>query len=169
MERNNDVKPFSCKYCDKSFAKLHEVKEHIKIHASILETNDEVSSLATVHNFEFVKHPCHICGVQLAAKKTLQNHIKSVHEGKKEFPCSICNKDFAYVSSLKKHKKQVHDKVKFECPQCESQLGCAWNLKKHIEYVHEKKKAFNCGLCPKQFATKQQFTIHYNLHHEKFN
>ena len=128
LERNNYVKPFSCKYCDKSFAKLHEVKEHIKIHASILETNDEVTSLATDNNFEFLKHPCHICGVQLAAKKTLQNHIKSVHEGKKEFLCSICNKDFAYVSSLKKHKKQVHDKVKFEFPQCESQLGCAWNL-----------------------------------------
>ena len=39
-ERNQEVKPFSCKFCDKSFAQVHEVKEHIKIHASILIYND---------------------------------------------------------------------------------------------------------------------------------
>ena len=38
-ERNQELKPFSCNYCDKSFAQVHEVKEHIKIHASILIDN----------------------------------------------------------------------------------------------------------------------------------
>ena len=31
-----EVKPFLCKYCDESFVQIHEVKEHIKIHESIL-------------------------------------------------------------------------------------------------------------------------------------
>jgi hypothetical protein len=29
---NLEIKPFSCKYCDKSFHQVHEVKEHIIIH-----------------------------------------------------------------------------------------------------------------------------------------
>ena len=37
LDRNQEVKPFSCKFCDKSFAEVHEVIEHIKIHASILK------------------------------------------------------------------------------------------------------------------------------------
>ena len=32
LERNLEIKPFSCKYCDKSFFQVHEVKEHINIH-----------------------------------------------------------------------------------------------------------------------------------------
>ena len=44
LEKNHEVKPFSCKYCDKSFAQVHEVKEHIKIHASILKNNDETTN-----------------------------------------------------------------------------------------------------------------------------
>ena len=50
LERSHENKPFSCKYCDKSFLQVHEVIEHIKIHSSILEVKDlkkQVKSLKT--------------------------------------------------------------------------------------------------------------------------
>ena len=37
LERNHEVKPFSCKYCDKSFHQVHEVKKHIETHTSVSE------------------------------------------------------------------------------------------------------------------------------------
>ena len=43
VERNREIKPFSCKYCDKSFFQVHEVKKHIKIHKFISEVKDEAS------------------------------------------------------------------------------------------------------------------------------
>ena len=43
LERNLETKPFSCKYCDESFSQVHEVKEHIKIHASISKANNEAT------------------------------------------------------------------------------------------------------------------------------
>ena len=49
-ERSHENKPFSCKYCDKSFLQVHEVEEHIKIHSSVLEIEDlkkQVKSLKT--------------------------------------------------------------------------------------------------------------------------
>ena len=40
LERKQEIKPFSCKLCDKSFFQVYKVKEHIKIHNSISEVED---------------------------------------------------------------------------------------------------------------------------------
>jgi hypothetical protein len=40
MERYCDIKPFSCKICDKYFFQVNEVEEHIKIHNSISQVKD---------------------------------------------------------------------------------------------------------------------------------
>ena len=44
-EKCPEIKPFSCKYCNKSFLQVHEVKEHIKVHNSISEVEDLNSEL----------------------------------------------------------------------------------------------------------------------------
>ena len=41
LERNHEIKPFSCKHCDKSFLRVHEVKKHIKIHSALSEVEGE--------------------------------------------------------------------------------------------------------------------------------
>ena len=41
LKRNHEVKPFSGKYCDKSFHQVHEVKKHIETHTSVSEVEDE--------------------------------------------------------------------------------------------------------------------------------
>ena len=46
LKSNLEIKPFSCKYCGKYFNEVHEVKEHIKIHMSISEFDDEKTSLS---------------------------------------------------------------------------------------------------------------------------
>ena len=40
LKRYHEIKPFSCKFCDKSFLEVHEVKEHIKIHNPISEVEE---------------------------------------------------------------------------------------------------------------------------------
>ena len=40
LERHHEIKPFSCKFCYKSFDQVHEVKEHIKIHNSLLKVEN---------------------------------------------------------------------------------------------------------------------------------
>ena len=46
LERSYESKPFSCKVCDASFFQVHEVREHIKIHDSISEVEDETTIFA---------------------------------------------------------------------------------------------------------------------------
>ena len=49
LERCPEIKPFSCKYCEKSFLQVHKVKEHIKVHNSISEDlKNELKSLKTL-------------------------------------------------------------------------------------------------------------------------
>ena len=43
-EKNHEIKPFSCKFCDKSFHQAQEVKEHIKIHTTTISKVEKETS-----------------------------------------------------------------------------------------------------------------------------
>ena len=55
---------------------------------------------------------CYICGATYKQEKGLDQHISSLHEGKKSFKCYICNGRFAQKGSLNIHIKSVHEKEK---------------------------------------------------------
>ena len=68
LERYYEVKPFSCKFCDLSFRKVHEVKEHVKIHKFISEVKDlkdQVKSLKT-----------QVEGLEVKLKNSQKNEFK---------------------------------------------------------------------------------------------
>jgi hypothetical protein len=44
--KDRDNTPFSCKFCDKYFFEVHKVNEHVKLHASIIETKGGVTILS---------------------------------------------------------------------------------------------------------------------------
>ena len=54
------IKDFHCDECDKSFTSKSNLTTHKQTHSG-------------------EKFPCHICGVQLARKINLINHMKSAH------------------------------------------------------------------------------------------
>ena len=64
---------------------------------------------------EFFK--CQVCNSYFKSTRNLNNHISSVHEGKKPFQCDTCN----YVHLFYKEK--------------------------HVALVHEEKKPFKCDIC----------------------
>ena len=50
---------------------------------------------------------CHLCGNSFKKKRNLEQHIHTVHEGKKDFKCETCGKDFALMGTLNQHIKLV--------------------------------------------------------------
>ena len=84
---------------------------------------------------------CHICGKVFVTPVTLQTHIKSIHEGVKEYKCEFCNKEFTLIGQRNWHVKTTHGKSKdHKCVYCQKKLGSTTALKSHIEKRHPEQK-----------------------------
>ena len=75
----------------------------------------------------------------------MQSHIKTVHEGLREFECKICGKFFSTSSKLKKHKICFHRiddsgneiTKEYKCDTCEKIFADNYKLNREasINYV----------------------------------
>ncbi|XP_028987193.1 zinc finger protein 418-like isoform X2 [Betta splendens] len=82
-------KRFNCTYCDKSFMRFSQLKEHQRSH-----TGEKPFS-------------CLLCGRSFTKQCNLIRHAV-VHSGEKPYGCSLCGKCFTQRSSLKSHQKTAH-------------------------------------------------------------
>jgi KRAB domain-containing zinc finger protein len=158
-QRYDEIKPFSCKWCDKSFFQVNEVKEHIKFHNQIYEKKKTIKSFN-----------CLSCDKNFRKNHLLKIHKESVHEGKKHV-CPTCGIACSSKNGVYKHIKQVHENIKRKsikesmCPICGKNLKIS--LKTHIEMVHEGKRPFTCSICGLTMATKGNVKMHIQSVHEK--
>ena len=53
-----------------------------------------------------------ICNTNFAQKSTLNTHVLTVHEGKKQFKCAICDATFGKKSTLYNHVETAHGDFK---------------------------------------------------------
>ena len=49
------------------------------------------------------------CGKSFTTLLSLKNHIKTVHEGIKDYICESCNKAFSHLDNLRVHTRTVHE------------------------------------------------------------
>ena len=65
-------------------------------------------------------------------KSNLKIHIRTVHEGERNFPCHKCNKPFWHPWHRRRHIQSVHEKLKpIKCDICGKSFSEAGYLKKH--------------------------------------
>lgn len=112
---------FKCKDCDgKEFKSEIQYKNHQRL----------------IHNKSF---ECPICFMKFSYKKNgLDHHLKTVHQGIKEFECHLCKREFARKCALKFHLIEFHMNVKIPCPaqNCKTQHSNKKNLRKHFLTKH---------------------------------
>ena len=110
----------SCKICNKKFAKMYNLKQHIK----------------AVHEG---KKPfdCNICEDSFSSKGNMKTHIEIVHDGIKPFACVVCQAKFSLRRDVKIHMDTVHHKIRaFQCNFCNKTYAGAQHLKSHIRTKH---------------------------------
>ena len=76
VERNQQFKPFLCKYCDKSFFQVHEVKKHIMIHKFNSEVKDDATEKPSSKKGD---------------EKNLEKRRQSLQKSKRQYIKSTCD------------------------------------------------------------------------------
>ena len=62
-------------------------------------------------------HLCHGCSFTTVDKRTLKEHIESIHDGVR-YPCDECEYQATRPSNLRKHKQVKHTTITFPCEMC---------------------------------------------------
>ena len=88
------VKPFNCNFCECSFSRNTNLKDHVnRMHLKI----------KALKQFSCIK-----CEAFFERKQHLEQHMNSVHFKIKPYKCDYCDSCFASNSQLKSHVKTKH-------------------------------------------------------------
>ena len=148
------------------------VKRWLKEHASkfpintfnIYRSNNQCELCKSIKK----EAKCPNCPTSFENRELLNQHIDSVHDGKKPFPCKICQATFFSESGLENHKERKHNpnykgEKKIECHLC--QKFCT-NLNYHMKKFHIKQQELLCSKCPAKFYAKYSLKKHFEAVHE---
>ena len=106
LEKSHGFRPCSCKFCDKSFFQVREVKEHIKIHNSILELEDLKSQVKTLET--------QVEELKVQLKNSQKNEFKKKAKMKSKQKIPEPEVDLKFKKSKSKLASQTRQKKKFE-------------------------------------------------------
>ena len=81
----------------------------------------------------------------------MKKHIKTIHEGRKDYKCEYCGKLFGQNGSMWTHVRMVHKGRKEECNICNKSFHPN-ALLNHIKQVHKGQKQFKCNICNTYFG-----------------
>ena len=105
---------------------------------------------------------CPICGLSLQ-KKSFARHVR-LHGDVKPEVCPYCKKEFREKRSLDKHIRAIHEAERpFPCEHCSELFRNQIELKAHINR-HLKDYPYKCDVCSMTFQKQEALTTHYRLH-----
>uniref|UniRef100_H2YXE0 C2H2-type domain-containing protein n=1 Tax=Ciona savignyi TaxID=51511 RepID=H2YXE0_CIOSA len=177
-------KRFSCQICGKCFGQSGELKSHMRVHDGSTECKDcnetfpDLKAFRRHRRFMHFDYPaktisCKLCDKKFSNERTLQNHVKCIHDKKNTFVCETCGKSFAYKATLKMHVAVHSDnkdgvakttQKKFKCDTCGKEMWTHIGLRDHISAAHHGKKNYKCEQCGKEFAFRGSLMIHRDVH-----
>ena len=147
MRIHDDVKPFKCNLCSKSFRVKCNLEAHMFIHSGKRDR----------------PYKCSLCPRSFSRDKDLQSHIFT-HKNIRPFTCNECGKSFIYKNNLVVHMKQHSGKKDHQCMYCGRSFFRKYNLQNHVR-VHTGELPYTCPICFKTFSQKSNYNVHRKSFH----
>ena len=188
MEVHEEKKQYECWFCNEEFQDFSSLQKHILDYKcfpnNFLMPNPTNMGLASpkisqpspkqkfastkIHDWK-EQFQCSKCFSSFSTNSNLNQHIASVHEGKKKsFNCEKCKESFRRKTQFETHVAIFHEgKKPFACSICEDRFDFKTLLNNHEMKIHGKKGRFPCKLCEETFSTKGERKKHQLWVHEE--
>ncbi|XP_036322363.1 zinc finger protein 626-like, partial [Rhagoletis pomonella] len=174
-EMVDELVPFTCPQCPRTFKTSSKLARHIKTHRPISEKRifpcpqcdrKFVTKDYVFRHIQFVHEDirpfiCEECGEGTRTEATLRDHML-IHTDVAPFECEICKKAFKNQSRLKNH-MDIHSSNKHVCTECGLQLNSRETLNRHM-LVHSDVRGHKCDYCGRAFKRAKTLKTHLILH-----
>lgn len=184
VQRHNKHLKFSCFKCLKQFKSMPLARKHSKVHfnkefncpgcISTFKSSDELKQHKDV--FLKVKYlrdlprtligkglTCTDCSKIFKTRNSLNTHLLTHTDRKREHICEICGKCFFQKHNLACHMLMHSDDRPHKCQICKLGFKTGTQLRHHIG-VHNNDRPFACDQCGRCFRLLKQLKNHSIIH-----
>ncbi|XP_039491185.1 zinc finger protein 239 [Drosophila santomea] len=146
---HNQIKPYVCDLCGKSFNYITGLKDHKLVHTDEcpfecpeckrrFKNNARLKIHLDTHSAEI--YECTVCGLKLKTRRTFNKH-KLVHSDTRQFKCEVCGSSFKRSKTLKAH-LILHTGIRpYKCNFCGRDFANGSNCRSHKRQAHPKELA----------------------------
>ena len=191
---HENVRAFKCSLCELSFHLRDGLTLHIKcVHEKPFKCEMcggcwgvESSLKQHMINRHNPSNPkvCQTCRYTFSRKKTLNKHLKKMHNNEGEvqntlivksgpvptMKCEYCENMYTSSRGVHLHQAREHKDLwlaRRNCKICYKSFNTAHYVAIHAKLVHEGTKPFECTFCQKKFKLKYTLKVHVNGVHKK--
>ena len=113
---------------------------------------------------DFIPETCPYCKKEFREKRSLEKHIKAIHEAERPLVCDRCPERFRNQVELRAHITRHEKDHPFSCEICSMTFQKQDALIVHIR-SHTGERPFACSMCDKTFSNEKSLKTHV-LRHE---
>ena len=106
---------------------------------------------------------CPYCKKEFREKRSLDKHIRAIHEAERPFPCEHCTESFRNQIELKNHINRHMKDYPFKCEVCSMTFQKQEALSTHYR-LHTGEKPYICPICEKRFTSEKNKRVHVLRH-----
>ncbi|XP_033755161.1 LOW QUALITY PROTEIN: uncharacterized protein LOC117338080 [Pecten maximus] len=166
-------KPFSCKYCDRSFSRVDKLHLHMRAHTGDKPYKCKFCNYSAVDNSSLRKHAivhtderphkCQVCPYACRTASQLTVHLRT-HTGDSPFPCPFCPAKFKIKSDLRRHLRVHTGEKPYQCDKCDAKCATKGNLASHNRVHHSTENQMKCTVCDFSTSSKRSYKEHIKGH-----